>query len=154
MDIIKERVARPRDRKRLTDFQMQMALETEGQELDRSIVSQGIKSVLEDPQKATYFVAELEGVDGIVGCLMITDEWSDWRNGWVWWIQSLYVLPEYRQRGVFTALFEHIWMIVDSTSAVKGIRLYVDKNNTRARELYEAIGMSGEHYITYELMKE
>ena len=154
MDIIKVRVARPGDRKRLTDFQMAMALETEGQELDRRIVSQGVKSVLDDPQKATYFVAELEGVKGLVGCLMITDEWSDWRNGWVWWIQSLYVLPEYRKRGVFTALFEHVWMIVDSTSDVKGLRLYVDKNNTRARELYEAIGMSGEHYITYELMKE
>ncbi|HPH53948.1 MAG: GNAT family N-acetyltransferase [Bacteroidales bacterium] len=154
MDIIKVRVARPGDRKRLTDFQVQMALETEGQELDRRIVSQGVKSVLDDPQKASYFVAELEGVEGIVGCLMITDEWSDWRNGWVWWIQSLYVQPEYRKRGVFTALLEHVWMIVDSTSDVKGIRLYVDKNNTRARALYEAIGMSGEHYITYELMKE
>ncbi len=154
MDIIKVRVARPRDRKRLTDFQMQMALETEGAELDRRIVSQGIKSLLDDPHKATYFVAEFEGVKGIVGCLMITDEWSDWRNGWVWWIQSLYVLPEFRNKGVFTALFEHVWTIVDSTSDVKGIRLYVDKRNTRAQEVYKSIGMTGEHYITYELMKE
>ena len=154
MDIIKVRVARPRDRKRLTDFQMQMALETEGAELDRRIVSQGIKSLLDDPHKATYFVAEFEGVKGIVGCLMITDEWSDWRNGWVWWVQSLYVLPEYRNKGVFTALFEHVWTIVDSTSDVKGIRLYVDKRNTRAQEVYKSIGMTGEHYITYELMKE
>ena len=154
MDIIKVRVARPRDRKRLTDFQMQMALETEGAELDRRIVSQGIKSLLDDPHKATYFVAEFEGVKGIVGCLMITDEWSDWRNGWVWWVQSLYVLPEYRNKGVFSALFEHVWTIVDSTSDVKGIRLYVDKRNISAREVYEAIGMTGEHYTTYELMKE
>jgi ribosomal protein S18 acetylase RimI-like enzyme len=133
---------------------MQMALETEGAELDRRIVSQGIKSLLDDPHKATYFVAEFEGVKGIVGCLMITDEWSDWRNGWVWWIQSLYVLPEFRNKGVFTALFEHVWTIVDSTSDVKGIRLYVDKRNTRAQEVYKSIGMTGEHYITYELMKE
>jgi GNAT superfamily N-acetyltransferase len=84
---------------------------------------------------------------------MITDEWSDWRNGWVWWIQSLYVIPEFRKKGVFSALFEHINSLIQASTDVKGLRLYVDKRNKKAQRLYNEIGMSGDHYITYELMK-
>lgn len=153
MEIIKIRVARSTDKSRLVDFQMKMALETEGETLTKSSVAKGVKAAVDDPSIATIFVAEIEGVKGIVGSLMITDEWSDWRNGWVWWIQSLYVMPEYRNKGVFTALFEHINAIIESSPEVKGLRLYVDKRNTKAQKVYDAMGMNGSHYITYEMMK-
>lgn len=153
MEITKIRVARASDRVKIVDFQMKMALETEGEALDEALVTKGVKAAIADPALGTYFVAEVDGVKGIVGVLMVTDEWSDWRNGWVWWIQSLYVMPEYREKGVFTALYEHVNTIIQSTTDVKGLRLYVDKRNTRAQKVYEAIGMNGSHYTTYELMK-
>lgn len=153
MEITKIRVARVSDKAKIVDFQMKMALETEGETLDEALVTKGVKAAIADPSLGTYFVAEVDGVKGIVGVLMVTDEWSDWRNGWVWWIQSLYVMPEYREKGVFTALYEHVNTIIQSTTDVKGLRLYVDKRNTRAQKVYEAIGMNGSHYTTYELMK-
>ena len=87
------------------------------------------------------------------GMLMITLEWSDWRNGWVWWIQSVYVDREFRKYGVFKELYNHIKSIVESSENIRGIRLYVDKRNTRAQKVYESLGMTGEHYSTYEWMK-
>jgi GNAT superfamily N-acetyltransferase len=153
MDIIKVRVAKPSDKSAIVDFQLKMAQETEEQVLDKDTISKGVKAVIDDPSKATYFVAEVDGNKGIVGSLMITDEWSDWRNGWVWWIQSLYVIPEFRKKGVFSALFEHINSLIQASTDVKGLRLYVDKRNKKAQNIYDAIGMSGDHYITYELMK-
>jgi len=131
-------------------FQMAMALETESLELDRDILKLGVNNVLDDPSKALYFIAEEDGNN--LGMLMITLEWSDWRNGWVWWIQSVYTAPEYRKRGVYKLLYEHIRSLVRQSDNIRGIRLYVDKRNIAAQKVYTSLGMNGEHYSTYEWM--
>ena len=135
----------------LVDFQYKMALESENLELDRVVLTEGVKNAVMDPNKASVYVAQENGT--IIGSLMITLEWSDWRNGWVWWIQSLYVLPEYRQKGVFKQMYNYLQEVVKGRDDVKGIRLYVDQSNFRAQKVYQAIGMCGEHYTTYEWLK-
>lgn len=144
--------ARIGDFNTLVEFQLKMALETEELELDREILSKGVKSVYEDPSKARYFVARNE--DRVLGMLMITLEWSDWRNGWVWWIQSVYVEQEFRKDGIFRSLYFHVKNLVINSENVRGLRLYVDKRNVKAQKVYEALGMTGEHYSTYEWMKD
>jgi len=136
----------------LVDFQLKMALETEELVLDKDVLERGMTSVIDDSSKARYFVARRG--EKLAGMLMITLEWSDWRNGWVWWIQSVYVDKEFRKEGVFASLYSHVKEIVLKTDEIKGIRLYVDKRNVRAQRVYEAIGMTGEHYATFEWMKE
>ncbi|MGE0091348.1 MAG: GNAT family N-acetyltransferase [Bacteroidia bacterium] len=135
----------------ILDFQISMAKETESIDLERGVLQIGVSSVLEDSTKAKYFIADNEGE--AAGMLMITTEWSDWRNGWVWWIQSVYVKPGYRKMGVYKMLYNHIKKIVGSSDELKGIRLYVDKRNVRAQQVYESLGMTGDHYTTYEWMK-
>ena len=135
----------------ILDFQISMAKETESIDLERDVLKIGVSSVLEDSAKAKYFIADNEGE--AAGMLMITTEWSDWRNGWVWWIQSVYVKPGYRKMGVYKMLYNHIKKIVGSSDELKGIRLYVDKRNVRAQQVYESLGMTGDHYTTYEWMK-
>jgi len=136
----------------IVDFQQAMALETENLQLDKKVLSQGVLSVLENPAKALYFIADLDGL--AVGMLMITLEWSDWRNGWVWWIQSVFTKPGYRKMGVYKLLYGHIREIVEKSENIKGLRLYVDKRNIRAQQVYESLGMTGEHYTTYEWMRD
>ena len=135
----------------MVDFQLKMASETEGLELDKTVLERGIESALNDSGKARYFIAKNN--DKTVGMLMITTEWSDWRAGWVWWIQSVYVIPEMRGEGVFGALYSYVKELVTEMHDVMGIRLYVDKRNLRAQKVYEAVGMTGEHYATFEWMK-
>ena len=135
----------------MVDFQLKMASETEGLELDKTVLERGIESALNDSGKARYFIAKNN--DKTVGMLMITTEWSDWRAGWVWWIQSVYVVPEMRGEGVFGALYSYVKELVKEMHDVMGIRLYVDKRNLRAQKVYEAVGMTGEHYATFEWMK-
>jgi len=139
------------DLEEILDFQISMAKETESIDLERGVLQIGVSSVLEDSTKAKYFIADNEGE--AAGMLMITTEWSDWRNGWVWWIQSVYVKPGYRKMGVYKMLYNHIKKIVGSSDELKGIRLYVDKRNVRAQQVYESLGMTGDHYTTYEWMK-
>ncbi len=139
------------DLENILDFQISMARETESIELERDVLKIGVSSVLDDSTKAKYFIADNEGE--AAGMLMITTEWSDWRNGWVWWIQSVYVKPGYRKMGVYKMLYNHIKKIVGSNDELKGIRLYVDKRNVRAQQVYESLGMTGDHYTTYEWMK-
>jgi ribosomal protein S18 acetylase RimI-like enzyme len=139
------------DLEEILDFQINMAKETESIDLERDVLKIGVSSVLEDSAKAKYFIADNEGE--AAGMLMITTEWSDWRNGWVWWIQSVYVKPGYRKMGVYKMLYNHIKKIVGSSDELKGIRLYVDKRNVRAQQVYESLGMTGDHYTTYEWMK-
>lgn len=136
----------------IVDFQTEMAKETESLELDRELLSKGVKAVLEGTAGARYYLADDEGE--AAGMLMITTEWSDWRNGWVWWIQSVYIRPGFRQRGIYKLLYEHIQKEVRNRADVRGIRLYVDKRNVRAQQVYESLGMTGDHYTTYEWMKE
>ncbi|HSG38389.1 MAG TPA: GNAT family N-acetyltransferase [Thermoanaerobaculia bacterium] len=145
------RAARPEDAPLIVDFQLRMARETEDLELDLATVTAGVEAVFADPRKAAYYVAERDGQ--IVGGLMTTFEWSDWRNGVILWIQSVYVIAEERGRGIYRALYEHLKRRVEEDPGLKGIRLYVDKRNAAAQAVYERLGMSREHYDTFEWLK-
>ncbi|MFP5386110.1 MAG: GNAT family N-acetyltransferase [Bacteriovoracia bacterium] len=132
----------------IADFQVKMAFETEnGLKLDPATVNLGVSAVIDDPSKGKYWIAEANGE--VVGCLLTVPEWSDWRNGTVLWIHSVYVRPEFRKHGVFKALYQH----VKETNDLRGIRLYVDKTNLNAKKVYETLGMSCEHYELFEWMK-
>jgi GNAT superfamily N-acetyltransferase len=135
----------------LVQFNLSMAKETEALDLPKDILKQGIMHGLKHPEVARYFVAE-EG-NKIVGSLMITMEWSDWRNAHVAWIQSVYVLPEYRRKKIFKSMYQHIKHWVEQRVDLGGIRLYVDKGNLPAIQTYKNIGMNGEHYQLFEWMK-
>ncbi|NTW23164.1 MAG: GNAT family N-acetyltransferase [Lentimicrobium sp.] len=135
----------------IANSQVSMAWETEEYKLDIDAVSQGVMAVFDDPGKGFYLIAQSGGIN--CGCLLITPEWSDWRNSWVWWIQSVYVLPAYRKEGVFGTMYDYIRQLVLQRNDVAGIRLYVDNTNLRAREVYNRMGMNGEHYRTFEWMK-
>jgi GNAT superfamily N-acetyltransferase len=144
------REAVPADASAIIEFQLAMARETEELELDRDILTRGVEALFADPNLGRYYVAEEDG--RVAGSLMITFEWSDWRNGMVWWIQSVYVTPDFRRRGVYAGLYAHVKSMVEQL-AVRGIRLYVDKRNKPAQEVYTRLGMNGEHYLVYEWMK-
>lgn len=145
------REARPEDAPVIVDFQIRMARSTEDLELDFDTVTRGVAAVFADPAKGTYWVAEAEG--RVVGSLLTTFEWSDWRNGTVLWIQSVYVLPEWRRRGIYTKLYEHLRRQVERSPDLRGLRLYVDQRNTAAQQVYERLGMTKEHYQMYEWLK-
>ncbi len=136
----------------IVEFQLAMAKETENILLDKKEVWQGVVNVIHDVQKGKYYIAEDDGK--ITGSLLITREWSDWRNRWVLWIQSVYVLPGFRGRGIFKQMYNHIKKIAEQNNEVAGIRLYVDKTNKNAIEVYEKLGMNGEHYKVFEWMKQ
>jgi GNAT superfamily N-acetyltransferase len=126
-----------------------LARETEHLELDESILRDGVRALLEKRAPGAYWMAELDG--RVVGQLLITFEWSDWRNRMVWWIQSVYVLAEARQHGVFRALYAHVRSEAEAAGA-GGLRLYVDTTNTRAQRVYASLGMNGDHYRVFEDM--
>ena len=148
---MKVRKATIKDHEKLVEFQLEMARETEGIELHLDPVELGVKAVLKDPNKGNYFVAEINGE--VVSSLLTTFEWSDWRNGTVLWIQSVYVMPQYRRRGVYRSMYAHIKTMVLSSDDLKGIRLYADKSNLAAHKTYENLGMNQDHYITFEWLK-
>jgi ribosomal protein S18 acetylase RimI-like enzyme len=150
-DALTVRTARPEDAPVIVGFQLLMARETEGMELDPETLSRGVGAVFADPARGEYLVAEAAG--RIVGCLMVMPEWSDWRNGTVLWIESLYVIPEMRGRGVYRMLYEHLQARVQASPDLMGIRLYVDKGNTAAQRVYTRLGMSREHYELFEWLK-
>ncbi len=135
----------------IADYQEKMAWETEKMKLDLPTVKLGVAAVFDDPSKGKYWLAENDGA--VVGCLLTVPEWSDWRNGTVLWIHSVYVRPDFRQHGVYKSLYQHLKTMVESSKDLRGLRLYVDKSNERAQKVYEALGMSGEHYHLYEWMK-
>lgn len=150
-DPLQIRPGRPGDAETIAELQILMARETEDLELDRGTVGRGVRAVLDDSSKGEYWIAEAEG--RVVGCLMVTTEWSDWRDGAVLWVQSLYVLPEARGQGVYRRLYEHLKSRVEASPRLMGIRLYVDKRNVTAQRVYERLGMSREHYELFEWMK-
>ena len=135
----------------IADFQVKMAFETENMKLDPPTVNLGVTAVMDDPSKGKYWLAEVDG--NVVGCLLTVPEWSDWRNGTVLWIHSVYVQPDFRKHGVFKALYSHLKDMVNEAKDLRGLRLYVDKTNTKAQNVYESLGMSGEHYHLFEWMK-
>ena len=143
------RKARASDAATIAKFNQLMAKETERRSLDGKVLLAGVDALLGDEAKGLYFVAESANV--VVGQLMITYEWSDWRNGNIWWIQSVYVRQEHRGKGVFKALFEHVANLAKQQSDVCGLRLYVEENNTRAKKTYEGLGMKKTHYELYEI---
>jgi GNAT superfamily N-acetyltransferase len=149
--MITVRKAKPGDENSIVDFQIRMARETEQIDLDRDIVNKGVNAVFNNPENGIYFVAE--SGNKIIASLMITFEWSDWRNGNVYWIHSVYVLPEFRKKGVFKTMYLHLKNIVQKDENIRGLRLYVDKTNTNARKVYETLGMDGDHYLLFEWMK-
>jgi L-amino acid N-acyltransferase YncA len=146
------REATVKDIPHLLDFQLKMALETENITLEISSLTLGVNRLFKDPTKGRYYVAEDN--NEVIGCLMTTYEWSDWRNGTVLWIQSVYVSRDHRGKGVYKKLYEHIRQMVNEDPDLRGIRLYVDKNNAAAKEVYSNLKMNGEHYQVYEWMKE
>lgn len=143
------RLAEPADALAIVDFNQRMARETENKELPSEIITVGVNAVFSDQQKGFYVVAETEFKE-IVGCLMITFEWSDWRGQWFWWIQSVYVRTDMRGQGAYRKLYE--WVKAESTRKgdVCGIRLYVEKENLKAQQVYKKLGMEETHYLMYE----
>lgn len=135
----------------IIDFQQKMAWETEKMTLAPDIISKGVNAVFEDQSRGQYWVAANDGI--VVASLLITYEWSDWRNCNVWWFQSVYVLPEYRRKGIFRSMYHHI-KNEGEKECIAGLRLYVETNNSVAQNTYEMLGMKSLHYRMFEWMKE
>ncbi|HSA91351.1 MAG TPA: GNAT family N-acetyltransferase [Burkholderiales bacterium] len=145
------RVATSGDAATLIDFNAAMARETENKELLPEVIGAGVRSLLGNPASGFYVVAEEDG--RLVGSLMVTREWSDWRNGDFWWIQSVYVRPEARRRGVYRNLYRHVQELAASDPGVCGFRLYVDRENAAAQGTYGALGMKATRYLVFEELK-
>lgn len=149
--MISIRKANTHDAPAIVDFQKKMAWETEKLKLVPEIVEKGVNAVFANIALGQYWIAEEDG--NPVASLLITYEWSDWRNSNVWWFQSVYVMPDYRRKGIFRSMYKHIKDEADKQN-IAGLRLYVETNNTRAQKTYEALGMQNEHYTMFEWMKE
>lgn len=133
----------------IADFQVRMAWETEQMKLDPPTVLKGVQAVIDDPAKGKYWVAEVGGK--VVGCLLMIPEWSDWRNATILWIHSVFVEAPHRGKGIYKALYEQVQReVTESNGKNRGIRLYVDKSNRGAQEVYTKLGMNGEHYTLFE----
>jgi GNAT superfamily N-acetyltransferase len=148
--MISIRKATSSDASPIIDFQLKMAWETEQMTLRQETVTKGVNAVFADSSRGQYYVADADGQ--VVASLLITYEWSDWRNCNVWWFQSVYVLPEFRRQGIFRKMYT---FIKDQAieQGIAGLRLYVETRNTRARKTYESLGMNSEHYSFYEWMR-
>ena len=129
-------------------FNIAMALETEGKSLCPETISRGVRVLIEDPSKGFYLVAEREGA--VVGSLLVTKEWSDWRNGAFWWLQSVYVMPVHRRQGIYRDMYRMVKQMARADGQVCGFRLYVEKENQAAQQTYERLGMQETHYKMYE----
>jgi ribosomal protein S18 acetylase RimI-like enzyme len=145
------RVATPDDAATLVEFNAAMARETERKELLPEVIGAGVRSLLANPASGFYVLAEEDGQ--VVGSLMITKEWSDWRNGNFWWIQSVYVRPEARRQGVYRSLYRHVQALAAADPGVCGFRLYVDRDNAAAQGTYGALGMKPTRYLVFEELK-
>ena len=142
------RQAGPADSALVIEFNRLLAEESEGKTLDPAVLASGVAAGLADPHKSVYFLAEEDGMP--IGQIMYTTEWSDWRNGWFWWIQSVYVRREARRRGVFRALFEHVAAAARAHPEVIGLRLYVERENHIAQQTYQQMGMTSAGYVVFE----
>ncbi len=142
------RIAHRDDTDALIEFNHAMAFETEGKMLDRDVLRPGVEAVFSDHTKGFYVVATAE--DTIVGGLMVTYEWSDWRNAWFWWIQSVFIKPEARGQHLYSRMYEFVKERASAAGNVCGFRLYVESDNDHARKVYDAVGMHESHYLMYE----
>ena len=146
---IQIRAARAADAATIAHFNTLLAQETEARLLEPGQLRRGVEGVLADPARGTYWVAEIDAQ--IVGQLLITSEWSDWRNGFFWWIQSVYVPQRWRSQGVFQSLYSHVRRLASERAEICGLRLYVEASNARAKQTYERIGLARTHYEVYEV---
>ena len=146
------RDARPDDAAVLVAYNSAMAEETEGKSLAAEKIGPGVANMLADQRRGRYWVAESDGT--VVGQIMVTYEWSDWRNGNLWWIQSVYVHPEWRRKGVFSALYRHVESLAAAAPDAVGLRLYVEENNARAQRTYASLGMVKPNYLVMEALFE
>jgi GNAT superfamily N-acetyltransferase len=144
------RAANPSDEPAIVEFNRCLARETEGKILDPAILQSGVSRALTDPDRLRYWVAEFDSPARLIGQAAITREWSDWRNGWVWWLQSVYVAQPYRRRGVFRTIYVHIRSQALAHSNVIGLRLYVENANQHAHLTYRSLGMKPGGYSVYE----
>jgi GNAT superfamily N-acetyltransferase len=142
------RPASPADGDFITDGNIAMAIETEGRAPDRALVAAGVASALRDPTKGRFFVADCDGQP--VGQVLVQREWSDWRNGWFWWLASVHVLPSHRGQGIYRALYAHVRGLAVGDAEVCGIRLYVEDHNEKAQAVYRRLGMTDGQYRVYE----
>ena len=149
--MIEIRKAKLSDTECIIELQLQMARETERLELDKTVVSRGVRGVFQEPARGTYWIAREQGK--VLGMLLAIPEWSDWRNATVLWIHSLYVIPEARGQGVFKKLYLNLKKQVEQSPELAGLRLYVDKRNKSAQKIYEKLGMDKHHYELYEWLK-
>ena len=141
------------DAETIARYNQAMAQETEGKTLDLTTLSRGVQRVFDEPAHGRYLVAQADTGE-VVACLMITYEWSDWRDAQVWWVQSVFVHPEHRRRGIFKQLYHAVKQLGEAAGGVCGYRLYVERDNTRAQQTYEGLGMSRTHYLMYEDLGE
>ena len=148
MEIKKAKIT---DAESIIVFQQKMAKETENINLDIEILTKGVNTAFKDLTKSIYSIAQDQGK--VCSSVFTTYEWSDWRNGCVLWIQSVYVLPEFRQKGVFNKMYQHLKSMVEKSDEYLGLRLYVDHTNVKAQKVYDKMGMDGEHYKMYEWFK-
>jgi ribosomal protein S18 acetylase RimI-like enzyme len=142
------RPAEVADFETIVEFNFKLAAESEQKALSLDTLRAGVHALLSDPQRGRYFVAVVD--QRIVGQIMITVEWSDWRNGELWWLQSVYIDPDYRRRGICRALHQHVWELAQRTPGVVGIRLYVEENNHAAHRTYESVGLKRAGYFVME----
>ncbi|MEX0745276.1 MAG: GNAT family N-acetyltransferase [Phycisphaeraceae bacterium] len=146
----------------IVDFQIALAKESEALELDPATVRHGVQAIFKHPERGEYWMAQVDPDQSdcaaddpaVAGCLLTLNEWSDWRNGTVLWIHSVYVAPGFRRRGVFRTMYRHLEVTVLEDDALHGLRLFVDKGNQAAQRTYEALGMSDDHYRLFEWLKE
>jgi GNAT superfamily N-acetyltransferase len=149
-DALSIRDAVPSDLPAIVEFNRLLALETEAKLLDADILGRGVARALADPKRIRYWVASIKGSPILAGQAAITREWSDWRDGWIWWFQSVYVAGPFRRQGVFRGLYRHIRREAYSQLDVIGLRLYVEDANERAHRTYQALGMKPGGYSVYQ----
>jgi len=149
---LKTRLALPEDTSAIVEFNKAMAWETEKKILDETVLTAGVQTVIDGKAEAFYLVA-VDSNNEVLGSLMITREWSDWRNAFIWWIQSVYVLPQHRKQGVFKMLFNRINELAKEKNCC-GLRLYVEEKNQTAQNTYSSLGMKKSYYLIYEDMAD
>jgi ribosomal protein S18 acetylase RimI-like enzyme len=142
------RQATIQDASDLAEFNINMARETEGLDLKPEVIGAGVRAMIDNPQMGFYLVVELD--NDIQASLMVTTEWSDWRNGIFWWIQSVYVRPQYRRQGLYRELYARVKELAEQEPSVCGFRLYVERDNAAAQQTYRSLGMSETEYRIFE----
>ena len=151
MPTIDIRLATPADEEIVVEFNCRLADESENKQLDRPTVQLGVRAILGNSRHGRYFLASVG--DQIVGQMMHTFEWSDWRNGEIWWLQSVYVRADFRRQGVFRSLIQHLQAEATASPNVVGLRLYVEEHNTSAQATYEQLGLKLAGYVVMESLK-